>query len=71
METGEYHIDGLMQERRNSIANALELRLPCTYPSKYRTVGQATQIMPLVSRVSDIMYVRCNVARYKLAPGIP
>ena len=22
-----YHIDGLMQERRNSIANALELRL--------------------------------------------
>ena len=24
------HIDGLMQERRNSIANALELRLSCT-----------------------------------------
>ena len=27
------HIDGLMPERRNSIANALELRPPCTNPS--------------------------------------
>ena len=26
-------MDGLMQERRNSIANALELRLSCTNPS--------------------------------------
>ena len=26
------HIDGLMQERRNSIANALELRLSCINP---------------------------------------
>ena len=25
-----HNIDGLMQERRNSIANALELRLSCT-----------------------------------------
>ena len=24
------HVDGLVQERRNSIANALELRLSCT-----------------------------------------
>ena len=24
------HIDGLVQEKRNSIANALELRLSCT-----------------------------------------
>ena len=37
---GTYHevldlqTDGLVQERRNSIANALELRLSCTYPSK-------------------------------------
>ena len=29
------HIDGLMQQRSNSIANALELRLPCTNPSKW------------------------------------
>ena len=28
-------IDGLVQERRNSIANALELRLSCTKPSKW------------------------------------
>ena len=27
------HVDGLVQERCNSIANALELRLPCTNPS--------------------------------------
>ena len=29
----QYHIDVLAQERHNSIANALELRLSCTYPS--------------------------------------
>ena len=28
-----YHIDGSVQDRRNSIANALELRLSCTNPS--------------------------------------
>ena len=27
------HIDGLVQERRNSITDALELRLSCTNPS--------------------------------------
>ena len=27
------YIDGLVQEKRNSIANALELRLSCTNPS--------------------------------------
>ena len=30
-----YKIDELVQERRNFIANALELRLSCTSPSKY------------------------------------
>ena len=30
-------IDGLMQERRNSIANALELHLPCINPSRWWT----------------------------------
>ena len=30
-----YEIDELVEERRNSIANALELRLSCTNPSKY------------------------------------
>ena len=28
-EQGQYHIDGLVQERCNSIANALELCLSC------------------------------------------
>ena len=28
-------MEGLVQERRNSIANALELRLSCTNPSKW------------------------------------
>ena len=31
--TDLFYIDGLMQERRNSIAYALELRLSCTNPS--------------------------------------
>ena len=31
------YIDGLVQERRNSIANALELLLSCINPSKYRS----------------------------------
>ena len=31
------HADGLVQERRNSIATALELRLSCTNPSMYLT----------------------------------
>ena len=35
--TVQYYTDGLMQERRNSIANTLELRLSCTSPSIYRT----------------------------------
>ena len=29
------YFDGLVQERRNSIANALELRLSCTNPSMW------------------------------------
>ena len=36
-----YYIDGLTQERRNSIANALELRLSCANTSIYPL--QATQ----------------------------
>ena len=30
-----FYIDGLVQEKRNSIANALELRLSCTNPTIY------------------------------------
>ena len=32
---GREQMDGLLQERRNSIANALELHLSCTAPLKY------------------------------------
>ena len=34
---GKGKIDGLVQERRNSIANALELRPSYTNPSKYES----------------------------------
>ena len=33
------HVDGLVQERRNFIANTLELRLSCTNPSIYGCQG--------------------------------
>ena len=33
------HIDGLMQERHNSIANALKLRLSCTNPTICRIIN--------------------------------
>ena len=46
-----HHLDGLVQERRNSIANALELRLSCTNPpiplsgpDHYKVVTRASQI---------------------------
>ena len=38
-----YQIDGLVQERRNSIADALELRLSCTNPSKYSCMDKNKQ----------------------------
>ena len=34
------HIDGLVQERCNSIANAMELRLSCTNPSIYASLSR-------------------------------
>ena len=34
--TDKLHINGLVQERCNSIANALKLRLSCTYPLIFR-----------------------------------
>ena len=41
-----HHIDGLVQERRNSIANALELHFSCTNPS----------ISPKVFVIKDLFY---------------
>ena len=40
-------IDGLVQERRNSIANAMELRLSYTNPSICVTRPQGVDISPL------------------------
>ena len=36
MQDDNYQIDGLVQEIRNSIDNALELRLSFTNPSEYK-----------------------------------
>ena len=51
----ELHIDGLMEERRNSIANALELRLSCTNPSiwckEWPTYHVSASMMPGISLV--------------------
>ena len=34
-----YELDGLVQERRNSISNTLELRLSCTNPIEMKTLS--------------------------------
>ena len=39
LRSSDPHIDGLTQKRRNSIANALELRLSCTNPLIYASVS--------------------------------
>ena len=44
----QVHIDGLVQERCNSIANALELRLSCTnhqYLSSFKTIQHVTYLL--------------------------
>ena len=48
-------IDGLVQERRNSIANALELRLSCTNSSKWFLIIHKTTCGILVLRI-DLKY---------------
>ena len=50
----DHHIDGLVQERRNSIANALELRLYCTYPLIWPKVGNPSGF--LKSEVYNITF---------------
>ena len=35
MDHEQDQMDGFVQERRNSIASVLDLRLSCTNPSKY------------------------------------
>ena len=43
-----YEVDGLVQERRNSISNVLELRLSCTNPSKWKHFLHADFYVSLV-----------------------
>ena len=63
------YIDGLIQERRNSIANALELRLPCTNPSIHVVaVGNASSRRCLLLYGPLARYVKLRVAH---APGMP
>ena len=61
LSTCRVHIDGLVQEKRNSIANALELRLSCAKPS-------------ISSYAYDLLLspkVTCHVSRCVLTvPGI-
>ena len=42
------YVDELVQERRNSSANALELRLPCTNPSMWLCMFGVSSIMCVV-----------------------
>ena len=71
---GEGHkIDGLVQERRNSIAIALELRLSCTKPSKCHPHGHArTAIMkqdPSEAFANKVLTNLCN-SFTSLAPNL-
>ena len=43
-----YELDGLVQERRNSISNALELRLSCTNLSKWKHFLHADFLVSLM-----------------------
>ena len=60
----EWQFDGLVQERRNSLANALESRLSCTNPSIYTAT---TACSPLPTSTA----FRINKANsFLLKPGV-
>ena len=44
-----YYIDGLVQERRNFNANALELHLPCTNPSIWDWPNADCDYSPIIA----------------------
>ena len=54
------HIDGLLQERRNSIALAMELRLSCTNPSIWLNYITINEKMIYIKSNADInlIYIR-------------
>ena len=53
-----HYIDGFMQERRNSIANALELYLSCTNPSI--SCSDATILYPSNQHIKGLVQERRN-----------
>ena len=62
----QHHIDGLIQERRNSIANALELRLSCTNPSicSRCTIGWDI-LVPSIDNSNTWLYLKtCITAKH-------
>ena len=50
------HFDGLMQERRNSIALAMELRLSCTNPSTHRFLNMLFRLWLKIDEGSALFH---------------
>ena len=48
------HLNGLVQERRNSIANALELRLSCINPPICRHSNDHDGLIPIYIYVQNL-----------------
>ena len=65
------HIDGLMQERRNCIVNALELRLSCTNPSMWKLTENVCHFADLFLNCISLTERSSNFIKLsqKLAPG--
>ena len=61
-------VDGLVQERRNSIANAQELRLSCTNPSKCDASSKSDPYDNEKShtRQIDYLFAVCNFLGKKI-----
>ena len=51
-----WHIDGLVQERCNSSAIAMELHVPCTNPLKYECdVKHVNILLFIVKKVRELI----------------
>ena len=75
------HVDGLVQERRNSSALAMELRLSCTNPSMYASciqVQRTNRTSPTVllshipqctirNRILHISVLNCDFGGYRIS----
>ena len=63
-----YKFDGLVQERRNSSALAMELRLFCTYPSTYSIEKQLTYILETVVFSDQLNQIQKNKHVHTVEP---